>query len=591
MYLYGASGHGKVVAEVAEECGYNIKAYIDENLSKHKILNYPVIHEIPPFDIDVFISIGNNKLRKKIVSQNEQFNYATLLHPKAIISKRLQIGEGTIVMPGVTINAAADIGKHCIINTNASVDHDCIIEDFVHISPNAALAGNVIVGEGTHIGTGASVIQGIKIGEWCTIGAGAVIINDVPAGSTVVGNPGKIIKSRSLKIQNSKNMKSKIWLSSPHMGGNELKYVKEAFDSNWVAPLGPNVDGFEQDLEIFLSEDVKIAALSAGTAALHLALIECNVSHGDEVICQSMTFSASANPIVYLGANPVFIDSEKDTWNMCPVALQEAIEDRMAKGKKPKAIIVVNLYGMPAKMDEILSIANKYDIPLIEDGAESLGSKYKGKACGTFGRFGILSFNGNKIITTSGGGALVCHTDEDKEKTVFLSTQARDNAPHYQHSEIGYNYRMSNISAGVGRGQMEVLDDRIEGRRKMHDFYCEICKNIEGVKVFSEPNSDFYSNHWLSVITIDETKTSKSYEDLRLAFLSENIESRPIWKPMHLQPIFEDAPYYGGKVAEDLFGKSLCLPSGSNLSEDDKKRIAKVMVEVFSNKKEYSVLS
>ncbi|KFF02596.1 aminotransferase class I/II-fold pyridoxal phosphate-dependent enzyme [Chryseobacterium luteum] len=386
-------------------------------------------------------------------------------------------------------------------------------------------------------------------------------------------------------------MESKIWLSSPHLGGNELKYVKEAFDNNWVAPLGPNVDGFELDLETFLNENVKIAALSAGTAALHLALIECDVNHGDEVICQSMTFSASANPIVYLGAVPVFIDSEKDTWNMCPVALKEAIEDRISKGKKPKAIIVVNLYGMPAKMDEILSVATKYDIPLIEDAAESLGSKYKGRACGTFGRFGILSFNGNKIITTSGGGALVCHSQEDKEQAVFLSTQARDKAPHYQHSQIGYNYRMSNISAGIGRGQMEVLKERVEGRRKVHSFYSEICKDIDGVDLFSEPNSDFYSNHWLSVITIDEAKVSKSAEDLRLAFLEDNIESRPIWKPMHLQPIFQDSPYYGGKVAEGLFGNSLCLPSGSNLSDDQKERIAKVMIDVFSNKKEYSVLS
>ncbi|MDQ0782135.1 sugar O-acyltransferase (sialic acid O-acetyltransferase NeuD family) [Chryseobacterium sp. W4I1] len=589
MYLYGASGHGKVVAEVAEQCGYSIEAYIDENLSKEKVLNYTVIHEIPTHDIEILISIGNNRFRKKIVDQDNPFSYITLIHPKAVLSQRVKIGEGTIVMPGVTINAAVKIGKHCIINTNASIDHDCMLEDFVHISPNVALAGNVSIGEGTHVGIGVSVIQGIKIGKWCTIGAGAVIISDVPDGSTVVGNPGKVIKSRSLNNIKVENMKTKIWLSSPHLGGNELKYVQEAFDSNWVAPLGPNVDGFEKDLELFLDENINVAALSAGTAALHLALIECDVNHGDEVICQSMTFSASANPIVYLGATPIFIDSEKDTWNMCPVALQEAIEDRIAKGKKPKAIIVVNLYGMPAKMDEILSIAAEYDIPLIEDAAESLGSKYKGKACGTFGRFGILSFNGNKIITTSGGGALVCHSKEDKDKAVFLSTQARDDAPHYQHSHIGYNYRMSNISAGIGRGQMEVLNERVEGRRRMHDFYAEICENMDGVDLFTEPSSDFYSNHWLSVITIDETKSSKTAEDLRLAFLEENIESRPIWKPMHLQPVFKDAPYYGEKVAEQLFGNSLCLPSGSNVSDEERERIAKVMVEILLNKKEYSV--
>ncbi|MCD1116490.1 aminotransferase class I/II-fold pyridoxal phosphate-dependent enzyme [Chryseobacterium turcicum] len=379
-------------------------------------------------------------------------------------------------------------------------------------------------------------------------------------------------------------MQDKIWLSSPHMGGNEQKYVNEAFAANWVAPLGPNVDGFEKDIEDFLNTDVKVAVLSAGTAALHLALIECGVEYGDEVICQSMTFSASANPIAYCGATPVFIDSEKETWNMCPVALEEAIQDRISKGKKPKAIIVVHLYGMPAKMDEITAIAEKFEIPVIEDAAEALGSTYKGKACGTFGRFGILSFNGNKIITTSGGGALVCHTQEDKDKAVFLSTQARDNAPHYQHSHIGYNYRMSNIVAGIGRGQMEVLNDRVEARRKMHDFYVDAFKDIDGVEVFSEPNEDYYSNHWLSAIVIDENITGINREDLRLAFLEDNIESRPLWKPMHLQPVFADAPYYGTNVAEKLFDDGLCLPSGSNLSDDDRLRIGKVIQKVFSKK-------
>nr|WP_314494030.1 aminotransferase class I/II-fold pyridoxal phosphate-dependent enzyme [uncultured Chryseobacterium sp.] len=377
-------------------------------------------------------------------------------------------------------------------------------------------------------------------------------------------------------------MQDKIWLSSPHMGGTEQIYVNEAFAANWVAPLGPNVDGFEKDLEAFLNNDVKVGALSAGTAALHLALIQCNVKHGDEVICQSMTFSASANPIAYCGAVPVFIDSEKDTWNMCPAALEEAIEDRISKGKKPKAIIVVHLYGMPAKMDAIIAIAEKYEIPVIEDAAEALGSTYKGRACGTFGRFGILSFNGNKIITTSGGGALVCHTQEDKDKAVFLSTQARDNAPHYQHSHIGYNYRMSNIVAGIGRGQMEVLADRVDARRKMHDFYVQIFKDVEGVQVFSELNDDFYSNHWLSAIIVDATITGKTREELRLAFLEKNIESRPLWKPMHMQPVFSNAPYYGSDIAEKLFDDGLCLPSGSNLSDDDRLRIEEVVKTVFS---------
>ncbi|MBP2618046.1 aminotransferase class I/II-fold pyridoxal phosphate-dependent enzyme [Chryseobacterium jejuense] len=376
-------------------------------------------------------------------------------------------------------------------------------------------------------------------------------------------------------------MSQKIWLSSPHMGGNEQKYINEAFRENWVAPLGPNVNGFEEDLEKFLNKDVKVAALSAGTAAIHLALIESGVQHGDEVVCQSMTFSASANPIAYCGATPVFVDSEPDTWNICPKALREAIEDRIQKGKKPKAIIIVHLYGMPAKMDEIIAISKEFGIDLIEDAAEALGSTYKGQACGTFGRFGVLSFNGNKIITTSGGGALVSHTQEDKDKIVFLSTQARDNAPHYQHSHIGFNYRMSNIVAGIGRGQMEVLKDRIEARRGMHDFYVEVFKDIDGVEVFSEPNSDFYSNHWLSAIIVNPDIAGKNREDLRLAFLEDNIESRPLWKPMHLQPVFADAPYYGTNISEKLFENGLCLPSGSNLTEEEKERIATIINKFF----------
>ncbi|MEK6449956.1 MULTISPECIES: DegT/DnrJ/EryC1/StrS family aminotransferase [unclassified Myroides] len=379
-------------------------------------------------------------------------------------------------------------------------------------------------------------------------------------------------------------MKSKIWLSSPHMGGQELNYIHAAFDQNWVAPLGPNVNGFEADLEAFLKQDVQVAALSAGTAALHIGLINLGVKPGDEVICQTMTFSASANPIAYLGAKPVFVDSESDTWNMCPIALEDAIKSRMlATGKKPKAIIPVHLYGMPAKMDEIMAVANKYEIPVLEDAAEGLGSTFKGQQCGTFGEMAALSFNGNKIITTSGGGALVCSTKEEKDHTVFLSTQARDNAPHYQHSHIGYNYRMSNISAGIGRGQMEVLNDRIAARRANNKFYQELFANIAGVTVFVEPTEDFFSNHWLSCITIDEKVAGKNREQLRLALLEENIETRPLWKPMHLQPVFADAPYYGAnKVAEHLFDCGLCLPSGSNLSDEDRTRIAEAVKAFFA---------
>jgi dTDP-4-amino-4,6-dideoxygalactose transaminase len=375
---------------------------------------------------------------------------------------------------------------------------------------------------------------------------------------------------------------SKIWLSSPHMGGTEQDYIKKAFDANWVAPLGPNVNGLEQDLENYLCNQAHIGALSSGTAAIHLGLILLGVQTGDEVICQSMTFSASVNPILYVGATPVFIDSELQTWNLCPIALEAAIKDRIQKGKKPKAIIAVHLYGVPFQIEAIRDIADKYEIPILEDSAEALGSSYKGQKCGTFGDIGILSFNGNKIITTSGGGAIVTKTAALKEKAIFYATQSRDVAPHYQHSEIGYNYRMSNICAGIGRGQMEVLDEHVTLRRQMHDFYVNVFASIEGVDVFSTLNDDYYANYWLSAITIDENKTKGiTRETLRLALEAENIESRPLWKPMHLQPIFSNYPYYGKKVAENLFETGLCLPSGSNLTDNDRERIVAVIVSVF----------
>jgi dTDP-4-amino-4,6-dideoxygalactose transaminase len=374
----------------------------------------------------------------------------------------------------------------------------------------------------------------------------------------------------------------KIWLSSPDMGGTEQDYVNQAFEENWIAPLGPNVNGFEEDIQKFLGQDKNVAALSSGTAAIHLGLLQLGVERDDEVLCQSFTFSASANPVAYLGATPIFIDSEPDTWNLCPKQLERAIKDRIQKGKKPKAIVAVHLYGMPCKIDEIEAVAKKYTIPVLEDSAEALGSTYKGRKCGTFGRFGVLSFNGNKIITTSGGGALVCPSEESKKNTVFYATQSRDQAPHYQHSKIGYNYRMSNIVAGVGRGQMEVLDGHVEKRRAMHSFYHSFFENITGVDVLTEPSEEFFSNHWLSAILVNPKELNGfTREDLRMAFQEENIESRPLWKPMHLQPVFENAPFYGDGTSERLFENGLCLPSGSNLTDDDRNRIKSVLENVF----------
>jgi dTDP-4-amino-4,6-dideoxygalactose transaminase len=372
-------------------------------------------------------------------------------------------------------------------------------------------------------------------------------------------------------------MNSKIWLSSPHIGKKEQKYVKETFDTNWIAPLGPFVDRFEKDLCTFTGAKNAIA-LTSGTAAIHLALIKLGVTLGDEVICSTFTFSASCNPIVYQMATPILVDSETKTWNMSPKLLEKAIKDRISKGKKPKAIVLVHLYGMPSQMDKIMEIANRYEIPIVEDAAEALGSTYNGQAMGTFGKYGVLSFNGNKIITTSGGGALLCEDANDALKFRFWATQARDAAPHYQHSEIGYNYRLSNVSAAIGCGQVEVLAKRVKKRREIYFFYKNRYKNAAGVSFLSDPKGSI-SNHWLSTVLIDPTKSKNGInrEDIRLALEKENIEARPLWKPMHLQPIFEQYPAYVDGTSEALFNNGLCLPSGSNMSKEDMDRIVAVL--------------
>ena len=386
-------------------------------------------------------------------------------------------------------------------------------------------------------------------------------------------------------------MLERIWLSLAHMSGREQGFIQEAFDTNWVVPLGPNVNAFEQSLRDFLignkgeqieNEGLRVVALSAGTAALHLGLILLGIQPGDEVICQSFTFAASANPIAYLEATPVFVDSEKETWNMDPVLLEEAIKDRLEKtGRLPKAIIPVHLYGMPVKIDEVMEVANRYGIPVLEDSAEALGSEYKGRKCGTFGEYGVLSFNGNKMITTSGGGALICPSEEKAKRALFYATQAREQAPHYQHEKIGYNYRMSNICAGIGRGQMFVLDEHVARRREIHDLYVKLLAGMKGVKVMCQPEGEgFNSNYWLTCITVEPEEAGFTREDVRLALDADNIESRPLWKPMHLQPVFKDAPFYGNGTSERLFEIGLCLPSGPTLTDKDVERGAKVVKQL-----------
>ena len=371
----------------------------------------------------------------------------------------------------------------------------------------------------------------------------------------------------------------RILLSPPHMGGTELTYIAQAFQDNWIAPAGPHIDLLENRLVDFLDQKSQVVALNSGTAAIHLGLQLLGVQKGDVVLCQSLTFIASVNPVLYLGAIPVFIGSEKETWNLCPIALEEAILNQLNKGIQPKAIVVVHLYGMPAKMNEIITISKKYNIPILEDAAEALGSSYTNQPCGTFGDFGVFSFNGNKVITTSGGGALLCHSEAVKKKAVFLATQAKEDAVYYEHTQVGYNYRMSNISASIGLGQLEVLSEHIQHRKQNHHFYKQLFENLSQVTLHQEPSENFISNHWLTVIQL---ASFEQREALRLHLEKYNIESRPVWKPMHLQPLFQDNLYFGDDLADKLFDNGLCLPSGSNLSEEDKNCI-KEAIELFFN--------
>ena len=379
-------------------------------------------------------------------------------------------------------------------------------------------------------------------------------------------------------------MNKRIYLCLAHMSGKEQDFIREAFDTNWVVPLGPNVNAFEEELKHFIGENKEVVALSAGTAAIHLALIQLGVQAGDEVICQSFTFCASANSVTYLGATPVFVDSEEDTWNMDPVLLERAIKDRINKtGRKPKAVIPVHLYGMPAKIDEICSVSTKYDIPVLEDAAEALGSEYKGRKCGTFGRFGALSFNGNKMITTSGGGALIVADEDTKKETMFYATQARAPFPYYQHEKIGYNYRMSNICAGIGRGQMTVLNEHIEHHRHVHALYEKAFAAIEGITLKSNPDKCFNANYWLSTILIDPEKTGTDYEKVRVALDQKGIETRPLWKPMHLQPVYKNNPCYVNGVSEKLFNQGLCIPAGPWVTDKDVAYIVKQIKDVVTS--------
>ncbi|MCC3646338.1 NeuD/PglB/VioB family sugar acetyltransferase [Cytobacillus oceanisediminis] len=594
--LIGGGGHAKVILEMLRESNEKILGVLDDDPLKKDVIGIPVLGKISKVhsllkhyrqELRLIISVGNNNIREKIVSELKSLRpiYGKVIHPSAIISSSCFIDEGTVVMPNAVINASAKVGKHNIINTSSVVEHDCILNDYVHVSPGAHLSGNVKVGKNTHIGVGANIIQNIYIGSDSIIGGGSIVVSSIPNSVLAVGNPAKVKK----KLNSNKHKEGllmaekRIYLSPPHMTGDEKKYINEAFETNWIAPLGPNVDHFEKELASYVGIEDAVA-VSSGTAAIHLSLILTGIKPGDKVFCPSLTFVATANPIIYMGAVPVFIDSEPETWNISPQALLSALKKAEKNNTLPKAVLVVNLYGQSSKMKEILQICDSYDIPVIEDAAESLGSTYNGIKTGTFGKFGIYSFNGNKIITTSGGGMLVSKDGEALKKARFLAAQARDPAPYYQHSKIGYNYRMSNILAGIGRAQLAHLEKRIEEKRAVFKRYKDALSHIEGLNFMPELENT-YSNRWLTTATINNQKLKITPTEVIEALEKENIEARHIWKPLHTQPVFKGCEYFSHtedlSISERLYETGICLPSGTSMTVYEQERVIKLLLSML----------
>ncbi len=618
VLVIGAGGHCKVVVRALQELGHTVVAILDDDPHLHgeTLLGIPIAGPVALADdyrhLPAVLAIGDNGIRQALAERLD-LEWMTVVHPQADVDKTATLGPGTVVFSGAVIQAETVVGSHAIINTRSSVDHDCQLGDFVHVAPGAHLAGSVSVGEGAMLGIGSSVIQGKQIGAWTTVGAGAAVVSDLPAHVIAVGVPARpgpanppgensgnhdspedgglpettpkddlAALPETLEEAASKEQAidrpARVYLSPPHMSPRERELLIEAFDSNWIAPLGPHVDAFELEFANRVGAQHAVA-LSSGTAALHLSLIMAGVGQGDEVFTSTLTFAATANAITYVGAKPVFIDSDMANWNMDPELLGEALEASAKRGKLPQAVITVDLYGQCADYERIAKLCQFYDVPLIEDAAEALGATYRGQSAGTFGEFGVFSFNGNKIITTSGGGMLVTDRQDLAEKARFLATQARDPAPHYQHSEIGYNYRMSNLLAAVGRGQLAELGSRVEQRRANFEYYREALAEVPGIQFMPEIAGG-RSTRWLTCIVIDADEFGATAEDVRLAHERENIESRPLWKPMHLQPVFADCPMIGGRVAERLFERGLCLPSGSSLTASDRQRVVEVLLSV-----------
>ena len=580
VLVLGAGGHAKAVIAALKLCGYEIAGVFDDCEAKWgtKLLGHLIEGPISNAeDVDVntaIIAVGDNRQRQSIASGMNK-RWLTLIHPQAFIDSTASVGVGSFVAAGAVVQPDAVVGDHCIINTSSSVDHDCQIDSFSHVCPGANLSGGVQIREGSMIGTGASIIPGKEVAEWSVVAAGACVTQSLLSNSLVGGVPARSLKKLTASSEATGSKLERVYLSPPHMSGEERSLLLDAFDSNWIAPLGPHVDAFEREF----AEKVKVdhaVALSSGTAALHLALRLLDIGAGDRVIVSSLTFAATANAVTYVDAAPVFVDSNFETWNLDPNLLAEELERSAKAGELPKAMIVVDVNGQCADYEPILKLARFYEVPVIEDAAEALGAMYNKQPAGTFGDIACFSFNGNKIITTSGGGMLVTNRKDWADRARYLASQARQPAAHYEHTEVGYNYRMSNLLAAIGRGQLRVLDDRVKARCQNFEFYREHLSNLPGIEFMPEPEN-FLSTRWLTCLTINPAEFGASREDIRLALEAENIESRPVWKPMHLQPAFANCRAVGGKVSEHLFQAGLCLPSGSNLTEADLMRVVNIL--------------
>jgi sugar O-acyltransferase (sialic acid O-acetyltransferase NeuD family) len=593
IVIIGAGGHGKVAVRAAQAAGMRVAAVYDDDPAKigTPTCGVPVVGTIrelraAPPGLPVHVALGDNRRRMEIARQLMS-PLATIVHPAAVVDESVRLGLGCLVLAGAVIQVDATIGALAIINDNATVEHDARVGEGAHVAPGACLTGGVRVGTEVLVGAQAVVLPRLCVGEGATVGAGAVVTRDVPPGATVVGNPARVVRSgvgeaKTQAVAKPDAGRSQIYLSPPHMSLRERDLLLAALDSNWIAPLGPQVDAFEAEFAAKLGV-AHAVALSSGTAALHLALLAAGVGAGDSVLCSTLTFAATANAIRYVGAEPVFIDSERASWNIDPELVEAELCDAAQRGRLPKAAVIVDVCGQCANWDPILAACRRWGVTTIADSAESLGATYRGQQAGTMADIGCYSFNGNKIITTSGGGMLATANRAWAERVRHLATQARDPAPHYQHSSVGYNYRLSNLLAAVGRGQLELLEDRVARRRANFAHYRDALADVPGIEFM--PEADFgQATRWLTCLTLDERPLGVTSTEVCQKLAAEQIEARPMWKPLHQQPAFAGFRVRGGAVAEDIFRRALCLPSGSSLTAEDRERVIAALRTAVSRK-------